>query len=440
MLSTALGLGSCVAIALVACGGTPTQPAASGPADGAATADAASPHVARGPGCGAALAAEPRCNTAWVYEYRVAGHMATANAVTVDGNGDVIVGIQDTRPVKPGPGIDDQAVVVKLDGATGALVWHAELGGAGYDAPMGVAVDPSGDVIVSGRTTGETPLGSPGAKEHAFVAKLAGADGRVVWNENASLVGVPTFLRMGYDAAGRVVGVGGTHATAFSTSDRTVTWSVELPGVTGYNLSVVITAATGDVIVGGSLDGALPGQTSAGNGDGLVAMLSQKDGSVRWLRQLGTTGYDSVAGLAVDASGAVLVAGSANGLFSDSTGPDPIAAKLSSVDGAIAWQSRVANGTSDSVQGLSLDANGNFLLAGDSPVGSGPNDIDIWTLSSKDGSFMSVDTFGTAGRDAALAVAADLAGNPVVAGYSDGPFRADGGPGDTGAFVSKRVH
>jgi hypothetical protein len=82
----------------------------------------------------------------------------------------------------------DRAFVAKLD-AKGALVWNTFLGGKGTGGKgithgFGIAVDANGAVYVVGR--GNNSCGRPvraySAGADAFVARLAGASGALVWS------------------------------------------------------------------------------------------------------------------------------------------------------------------------------------------------------------------------------------------------------------------
>jgi hypothetical protein len=80
------------------------------------------------------------------------------------------------------------AWVAKLD-PDGHHVWSIRLGGAGDDAAEGIAVDSAGNAIVSGVYAGSVPFGadtlvSPGDFD-AFVVKLDAASGNVLWAKKA---------------------------------------------------------------------------------------------------------------------------------------------------------------------------------------------------------------------------------------------------------------
>ena len=110
-----------------------------------------------------------------------AGFSATdqANDVAVDASGDVVAGGFATRS-----GIQ-RFTVVKLDGATGSVVWRRELSD---DLPFrtqanAVAVDAQGDVVAAGS------IAHGGRAEDFAVVKLDGDTGQVVWRQEVDGTG-----------------------------------------------------------------------------------------------------------------------------------------------------------------------------------------------------------------------------------------------------------
>jgi len=88
--------------------------------------------------------------------------------------------------------------VVKLDGATGALLWRTDL--AGTNGPLGdqgndVLVDQSGDVFAAGYSTNN------GSYFDFTIAKLDGPTGQVVWRSNVT--GTAGQNGQSYDVAQR---------------------------------------------------------------------------------------------------------------------------------------------------------------------------------------------------------------------------------------------
>jgi hypothetical protein len=143
-------------------------------------------------------------------------------------------------------------------------------------------------------------------------------------------------------------------------------------------------------------------------------------GDVVWKRQLGTSGFDAAFGVATDATGNVLIAGS--------KGEEAFVAKYNP-SGKLLWTRQT--GDAGEARGVATDAGGNVLIAGsksgDASVAKySPSGKLLWRrqLSSPDPRI-----FG----DVAYGVATDTGGNVLITGTTDGPLDE----GSEGAFVAK---
>jgi outer membrane protein assembly factor BamB len=254
-------------------------------------------------------------------------------AVAVDGSGDVYVRSVDNEP---------DFIVVQLDGATGRRRWRSDLGGPG--GTFAIALDQAGDVLAGG--------GSYGAGR---VVKLDGPTGVVKWVMSSSLL--PDDVAT--DAAGDVLAAGNDDGFAFEV--------VKLDGTTGasqweYALGMfgearsVLADAAGDVIAGGEIQNNPPG-------DAVVVKLAGATGAEIWRYTANVDpmggNYSTVARVALDGSGDVIVAGW--GLV-DAFGASFLLAKVSGSDGSEIW--RLPNGTDNGLGAIVVDGAGDIYAAG----------------------------------------------------------------------------
>jgi hypothetical protein len=209
----------------------------------------------------------------------------STHGVTFDTAGDVVVTGNTTGAITfPGgsamtPTGTQATFLAKLKGDGTGTVW-AKLFGAGTSGGEGVAIDPSGDIFITGDHKGAMDFGGGGTIDNAnganvFVAKLDAMGGHV-WSYSFGDPQAQHALGIGVDAMGRAVIVG---------------------------------QYTGKIDFGG---GPL---ASAGGDDGFIAKLDTHGCQV-WAKSFGDIAEQTAAGVAVDATGNAVVAGSLAGTVS----------------------------------------------------------------------------------------------------------------------------
>lgn len=99
-------------------------------------------------------------------------------AIVTDGGANVYLAGQSAgawgNPVRTHTGDSPDALVARLEAATGALIWHTFLGGSDIDAAQGIAVDGDGNTFVTGdsRATWGSPVRAYSGGDDAFVASV----------------------------------------------------------------------------------------------------------------------------------------------------------------------------------------------------------------------------------------------------------------------------
>ena len=308
----------------------------------------------------------------------------------------------------------DRATVTVNDTSTasGQPVWSEDRGGAGADVTRGVAVDSAGNTLVVGNFTGATNFGSG-------TLSSAGSGDVILGKYNSA--GTPVWAK-------RFGGTGNDTAYAVAV-DR----SANCDNVGGTNCIVVAGnfAASADF---GS--GAL---TSAGGADIFVAKYSSA-GAALWTRRYGGTSDDSAYGVAVDASGNVVVTGYFTGsadfgggtLYSPFFDEDAFVLKLSRSGGYL-WARNFSNTSRDIAQAVALTAGGDAVVAGwnlgafEGLQSRGKEDIFVVRLASATGAEVWAQRFGGTSTDQAFGVAVDGADNVAVTGTIQGPVDFGGG-------------
>jgi hypothetical protein len=264
-------------------------------------------------------------------------------SLAVDSNGDVVVGGSFMGTVDFGGGSMTSAgdlgyldgFVAKFSGASGAHVWSKRLGSAGQDeAVMGVAVDGSGNSLVTGHFSNSVDFGG---------GALASAGGKDV------------FLAK-YTASGVHV------------------WSKRFGGTLGDTGNSVAVDGSGNVAVTGNFSGAIDfgGGTlvSSGTQDLFLAKLSATGGHL-WSKRLGgASQFDAGNAVAVDGSDNILLtgyfAGPADfglGAMNSAGAWDVFVAKYSPT-GAPVWSTSMGGSNIDEGNALAIDGAGNSVVTG----------------------------------------------------------------------------
>ncbi|MFG0284402.1 MAG: SBBP repeat-containing protein [Phycisphaerales bacterium JB039] len=304
-----------------------------------------------------------------------------ANAVAVDGSGNLYVSGGTNGAVGPTSAGREDALLAKYD-SRGALLWARQVGSTELDWSNAVAVDSTGNAYIVGTTWGNIEGTSAGYSD-AFLAKYD-SSGDQLW-----------VRQFGTSRQDRARGVAVDHA--------------------------------GHVYV--------TGQFGAGIEDE-DAFLAKYDsaGNRLWLKQLGVVGNHGSGAVAVDMADNVYIGGSTEGFSGPVSAPrDAYVAKLDGA-GTLLWTSELAGPDNESVTGLALDSAGNAYITGHVRPGL---DYDVH-LSKCDasGTFVWTRRIGADDRESYGGVAVDVAGNAYVTGWTRGSLF---GPvaGSSDAFLAK---
>jgi hypothetical protein len=354
-------------------------------------------------------------------------------SIAVDALGNVYtIGVfWGTADFDPGAGTFDlipagngDIFISKLD-ASGNFVWAKQMGGTSADIGRSIAIDASGNVYTTGFFTGAVDF-DPGAgafnlisagDQDIFISKLD-ASGNFVWAKQIGGTGAARGHSIAVDASGSIYITG----VFWGTADFD-------PG-----------AGTFDLI-------------SAGNGDIFISKLDTS-GNLVWVKQMGGTGADMGASIAVDASGNVYTTGFFRGAVDFDPGAgvfnlssegnnDTFISKLDA-SGNFVWAKRTNRRTFSFSDGRSIavDASGNVYTTGDfegitdfdpgvgafNLISAGDQDIFISKLDAS-GNFVWAKKMGGTGFDVGHSIAIDTSGNVYITGGFWGTADFDPGAG-----------
>ncbi len=350
-------------------------------------------------------------------------------AIAVDGSGNILVSGWTTSSGWVSGGLDTtynggrDAFVAKLS-PQGAHLWSTYLGGNTYDEGYGIAVDGSGNILVTGYTSSSGWVSGGFDTTHngssdAFVVKLS-PQGAHLWS---------TYLGGSYVDNGEVIAVDGSG-------------------------NILVTGSTGGGWVSGGFD-----TTYNGSGDAFVAKLSPQ-GAHLWSTYLGGSSLDGGDGIAVDGSGNIIVTGStrssgwvSGGFDTTHNGwDDAFVVRLSS-SGAHLWSTYMGGSSEEDAYDITVDGSGNIVVTGRTDSSgwvSGGFDTtyngDLYNgfvakLSSQ-GSHLWSTYLGGSFSDEGWGIAVHASGNIVVTGHAWSSGWVSGGfdtsfNGISDAFVAK---
>ena len=366
---------------------------------------------------GAPLAPRGGVQESWVARYNGPGNYTDEPvAIAVDGSGNVYVTGESS-----GQGAVDYATI-KYNSA-GEEQWVARYnGGNGNDYASAIAVDASGNVYVTGESLGQgtgidyATIKYNSAGQQQWVARY---NGPASADDNATAIAI--------DGSGNVYVTGASSIDAGSNYDY-LTVKYDSAGqeqwVASYNgpgnafdfAFAIAVDSSGNVYVTGEsygLDSAYDYATIKYN----------STGQEQWVaRYNGPANYDDVAeAIALDGSANVYVTGYSYGV--GDVGTDYATIKYNS-DGQQQWVSRYNGGTrsDDYATAIAVDSSGNVYVTGDS-LGVGDVNPDYATIkydSAGQQQWVSRYDGPANAADSAEAIAVDSSGNVYVTGESAG--------------------
>jgi hypothetical protein len=328
--------------------------------------------------------------------------------------------------------------------------WAIMGGGPGADIGFAVAVHRSGDVAVTGLFSGTANFGTKELVAHGgsdiFVSKYD-RQGKFLWAQGAGGRAWDEGLDVAIDRSGNVVVTGLFSQTAGGADGFVASYDpagtlLWVQAVQGPNLDVgsgVSTDGSDNVIVTGQFwSSATFGDTTlTGAGDDSDIFVAKYDvsGNLLWVRANDGTGNDAGREIAVDRSGNAVVAGYFGGeaTFGDTTvttaGTYDVFVAKYDVSGSVLWV-RTARGAFDDLgRGVAVDASGNVLV-----TGIFSNELTFETTSIKSagekgifvakydpaGTFLWARAAGGTSLSEGSGVATDGAGNVIVTGIFNG--------------------
>lgn len=334
------------------------------------------------------------------------------SGIAVDAAGDIYVlgitsspdyPVMSTLP-RPASGSFD-LFVTKLDAAASSLIYSAVIGGSATDQPTGIALDSSGDAVVTGSTnSADFPIRNAaqpaiaGVAYDAFVFKLDPTGSSLIFSTYHGGAASDYPQALAVDAFGNAYLGGYTSSTnfpligAFQSADGGYDAFVAKFGSGGARVySTLLGGHSDDIANGIAVDGTgaayVAGQTSSlnfpvssapqpsidGGADAFIAKLNPSGSGLMYATYLGGADQDQGWAIAVDGAGNAYVLGSTSSLNfpvvaawqgARAGGGDLFVAKLNPTGSAFAYATYLGGTSEDTPTAIAVDSAGNAVLAG----------------------------------------------------------------------------
>ncbi|PSN19715.1 hypothetical protein C7271_05840 [filamentous cyanobacterium CCP5] len=296
----------------------------------------------------------------------------TIEAVAVSESSIFVAGTTGGSLDGQGTGLGNDAFIAKYD-LVGNLQWVNQLGTPQTDQGYSVTVDAQGNAYLTGSTRGSLPENKSGGGSDAFLAKFSD-DGDLVWTRQLSLSGSQEGNVVASDDAQNVYVAGSSgfrngFIAKFDASGQQQ-WDEQLDSF-NYVRDLEV-SSSGNLYLGGA--------TRSSLSDAIIKKLDT-DGDLVWTQELATPQNDFVESLEIGSDGTIYAVGSTRGELGDTSfGNSDLFLSSFDTEGNLNWVEQFGSPANDSANGLAIDSQGNFYLAGDTfgdleGVSAGSSDI-----------------------------------------------------------------
>lgn len=283
--------------------------------------------------------------------------------------------------------------------SSGNLQWVQSGGGTGDDRSQDIALDANGDVFITGYFEGTANFGAASRTSAGdtdiFVVKYSGSSGNVQWLQSAGGTSSDVARGIAIDATGNVLITGHFSGTAnFGATSRTLAggrdvfvaeysplstswlWTYASGGPNDDIGKGIALNASGNAYITGEFSGTanLGGSTltSAGSRDIFIAFYDTSVGLPFWARSAGGESFfDYVEGISLDGNENILITGYFRGTANfgakavTSVGDSDIfVAKFKPSNLTWHWAQSAGGRQDDKGLGIANDANGNIFVPG----------------------------------------------------------------------------
>ncbi|MFH0702176.1 MAG: SBBP repeat-containing protein [bacterium] len=287
------------------------------------------------------------------------------NGITIDNSGNVyLTGYQSSDSY----GTEDIAVI-KLD-SSGTIQWQKKIGGANSDISYEIAVDNSGNVYATGYQ-----FSNVYGNYDIFLIKLD-SSGTIQWQKKIGGTSIDIGLGIAVDSSENVYLTGYQASDTYGGNDifaiklnssGTIQWQKKIGGANGDISYAIAVDNSGNVY----LTGYQASDTYGGNDIAVIKLDSS--GTMQWQKKIGGASDDNGIGIAVDSNGNMYVSGRQ---LSNTYGLKDIAIIKMNTTQTSNMSLSISNSTL-SISASTLSVGTSTLGSGDSGLSSGDSALSI---------------------------------------------------------------
>jgi len=334
--------------------------------------------------------------------------------------------------------------------------WTKQLGTSSNDGGSGVTTDSSGNIFVTGTTSGGLDGNTSSGSIDIFLVKY-NSSGTKQWTKQLGTSSNDGGSGVTTDSSGNIYVTGGTsggldgNTNSGETdiflvkynSSGTKQWTKQLGTSSNDGGYGVTTDSSGNIYVTGLTEGGLDGNTNSGETD-IFLVKYNSSGTKQWTKQLGTSSQDEGYGVTTDSSGNIYVTGQTSGGLDGNTNSgsfDIFLVKYNS-SGTKQWTKQLGSSSIDIGTDVTTDSTGNIYVTGgtsgglDENTNSGIFDIFLVKYNSS-GTKQWTKQLGTSNPDYGQGVSTDSSGNIYVTGSTEGGLDGNTNSGETDIFLVK---
>jgi hypothetical protein len=204
--------------------------------------------------------------------------------------------------------------------SSGVKQWTRQLGTSNFETGIGATADSSGNAFVTGYTYGSLDGNTLTGTHDVFLVKY-NSSGAKQWTKQLGTSASDSGIGVTTDSSGNVYVTGNTSGSFVAgvgsgwdyyvlkyDTNGTQQW-IEQSGGSGtdYGMSIK-TDSSGNVYVTGMTEGSLDGNTNLGREDVFIVKYNSS-GVRQWTRQFGTSSYDIGTDITIDINSKVYVTG-----------------------------------------------------------------------------------------------------------------------------------